>query len=89
MKTIVTFIGAVILGASAASAQSVTVTAPGPVARVSFADLNLHSPSGRTLLQRRIRGKAGRQVDVDQAVARGRVHRRPDHAHAARGRSPK
>ena len=58
MKTIVTFIGAVILGASAASAQSVTVTAPGPVARVSFADLNLHSPSGRTLLQRRIRGAA-------------------------------
>ena len=59
MKTIVTFIGAVILGASAAQAQSVTVTAPGPVARVSFADLNLDSRSGKAKLQRRIRSAAG------------------------------
>jgi UrcA family protein len=61
MKSIVAFVGLVVLSTSAAAtaAESLTVTAPAPSKRVSYADLNLNTDSGRTLLQRRIRGAAG------------------------------
>ena len=58
MTTFLAFIGAVALGASPAAAEIITVTGDAPSARVSYADLNLQSESGRARLQQRIRGAA-------------------------------
>lgn len=58
MKNVLAFIGAVALGASPAAAEIITVTGDAPTARVSYADLNLQSESGRARLQQRIRGAA-------------------------------
>ena len=58
MKTFLAFIGAVASGARPAAAEIITVTGDAPTARVSYADLNLQSESGRARLQQRIRGAA-------------------------------
>lgn len=68
MKSIIVAICAATLVSGAAAAKNPTIVVsptPLPSETVSFADLNLGSPAGQLVLQRRIHSAAGRVCFVD------------------------
>ena len=75
MRNIALFIAAVAASGSAAGQEPITVVVGVPTARVSFADLNIHTAAGQARLEQRVRSAASdlcldRNVrDMDRVMA--------------------